>query len=787
MQSSSIIIPFRNLLSVLLFLPFVLSCRQDDPILPAPPTPGKGETAKVTLALHIPDFRAANTRAGVHEEKIDKITVLMFAEESGTEKVKVKKNIPYASLLDGGAPDTKIFSTPVTPGIYKRIVLVANAETELSGINVGSTYDALKQVEATGKFGQKGGTEPDSYIPMYGEYAPTEGIKLEAGVSRTIAQALQLIRMLARVDIINPATSGATTVGQVYFVNPARNGRVWVDPVSYNTSNPQSGYMSPTLPGTLQKANGSDPLLGAGDLGVQVITYYLNEQPATSTTLTTSGNNRPCIVMILAYQGRQYYYRMDYTWDGIKGGGVPPYEKGKPMPILRNHRYIFNIKEVKGPGFLTLREALQSPENHTNHHNIVVTPVVVDEAFTDVTFTDEGYFLAVTRTAMTLKGKKTIASMDNKVEVFTNVTSGFQVQAFNENGAEVPTGGWLKPSVSTGAANSKQTVQAITNGVGKLKGYLEICAGRLYTKVNVEQIWKLPLEYVAEYNLAGGFQYYGSSFNSSFPAGATPTTAQTDNVLRWATSHANDQSGYYNWYVLKGITEGTYNPSGKNLFDDSFFTTGAGKGYHLPSRWELAGVFSYDGQIRFNTSAFIPPINEAIEFGGIKKTYLNAYNCMGTNVCYCLRFQPGTGNPSGGFLLSDFPKATDNSMLCAYRYTREGTFANDNNLTAQLKVDCVYLGEAGASISVSDISNDTWWNDHASETVTRTFPAAGYISAAMHSSGSLGNRGDNGYYWSGTKSGGSIAWNANFNSNYASAYNSYYTGYWFPVRLFANE
>ena len=89
---------------------------------------------------------------------------------------------------------------------------------------------------------------------------------------------------------------------------------------------------------------------------------------------------------------------MDYTWDGIKGGGTSPYEKGKYMPILRNHRYIFTIKEVKGPGFATLNEAVTSPDNFTNH-NIVVVPIVID-AFTDITFNESGHFLAVTRTAM---------------------------------------------------------------------------------------------------------------------------------------------------------------------------------------------------------------------------------------------------------------------------------------------------------------------------------------------------------------------------------------------------
>ena len=47
-----------------------------------------------------------------------------------------------------------------------------------------------------------------TYIPMYGEHAPAGGFELKAGVSQTIAQEIPLIRMLAKVDIINPTTSG---------------------------------------------------------------------------------------------------------------------------------------------------------------------------------------------------------------------------------------------------------------------------------------------------------------------------------------------------------------------------------------------------------------------------------------------------------------------------------------------------------------------------------------------------------------------------------------------------
>lgn len=487
MPSSSIIIPFRNLLSALLFLPLVFSCRQDDPILPVPPVSGKGETAEVTLSVRIPDFRAANTR-GVDDKGIAEITVLMFADEGGTEKVKVKHDIPGSSLHTlSGSSDTKYFSVPVIAGRYKRIALIANAQTELANITAGSTYDALKQVEVTGRFGQEG---TGTYIPMYGEHAPAGGFELKAGVSQTITQEIPLIRMMARVDIINLPTSGALTVSgnKVSFVNPAGNGRVWVDPTTYNTTATQSGYMTPTLPAVLQPASNTFNWLSgsANSTSPNIITYYLNEQPASSTTLTTYNCNRPCIVINLFYGGREYAYRLDYTWDGIKGG-VSPYEKGKYMPILRNHRYVFIIKEVKGPGFRTGEEAVNSPENFTNH-NIVVVPIVIDEAFTDIAFNESGEFLAVSRTKMELPLKQTLASTDNKFELQTNCLTGWKISCVAADGiSTIPDTGWMKVNTSTGSAGAKSTVSVLTQGFGDQEGFLIIQAGRLITRIQINQ------------------------------------------------------------------------------------------------------------------------------------------------------------------------------------------------------------------------------------------------------------------------------------------------------------
>ena len=73
--------------------------------------------------------------------------------------------------------------------------------------------------------------------------------------------------------------------------------------------------------------------------------------------------------------------------------------------------------------------------------------------------------------------------------------------------------------------------------------------------------------------------------------------------------------------------------------------------------------------------------HEAIEFGGIKKTFDADIKSI-TGICYALRCKKATGDPRGG-PLTDFPRATDNSLLCAYRYERGGSFLR-NSLDSHL-------------------------------------------------------------------------------------------------------
>lgn len=183
----------------------------------------------------------------------------------------------------------KRFSVPVAAGIQAHSPRGQCADGAGGHHGRRPTYENLKLVQVTGRFGQAG-RGADSYIPMYGEHAPSEAYGRGRACRRPLRRPYRLSGMLARVDIINSTTSGAGTIAEeVYFVNSVGNGRVWVDLATYNTGAAQSGYMSPTLPTVLQPAvSGGHALEGMAGTGSPLITYYLNEQPATSGAVPAS-------------------------------------------------------------------------------------------------------------------------------------------------------------------------------------------------------------------------------------------------------------------------------------------------------------------------------------------------------------------------------------------------------------------------------------------------------------------------------------------------------------------
>lgn len=340
--------------------------------------------------------------------------------------------------------------------------------------------------------------------------------------------------------------------------------------------------------------------------------------------------------------------------------------------------------------------------------------------------------------------------------------------------------------------DKRQIFEITSNG----KSYL---SGNRYTVEVFGNLWetlKLPLEYAAEYNLAGGP-------NLSYQL--TPPDPGTTNDLRWATNHDNNESGYYNLYVVMGTQEATHNPNHEKLFEQNINGTPLSADYHLPSAEEWVGIFSsqppgaglYTGYASFGESVNHTGINEAIEIKGDKKTYVSDYYSTGNGIGYALRFKAGTAEAANQ-PLSQFPLAENDRLLCAYRYQRIGEFVQ-GGLNSRLVVSCVWLG-IGTSETITTISDEAWWTarENAGEVISRTFPAAGYMTfseqnPATFPSGAMGSRGIEGFYWARPEVGvENPIWIACFHNTHANTFRMGTQPYspeilGFSVRPFFNE
>lgn len=280
----------------------------------------------------------------------------------------------------------------------------------------------------------------------------------------------------------------------------------------------------------------------------------------------------------------------------------------------------------------------------------------------------------------------------------------------------------------------------------------------------------LPIEYVTEYNLAGG---PGLTATIRPPIGFGLTEmAGTVGPLRFANSHRNDQSGYYNWYKAVGRYDQTLNPSSLDLNEatliDSDKTSIKLKDkYRLPDVDQWWGVFPTPliYNMRWAQTTGVASVDEMMgtKQGGqiLRNSYLCSYSKGFTSplgsspasnnaILYAIRFKARPPKKevvrfSWDYNLDTqahnqvhlYPSALDNSLKCAYRFTRVGgagpwediTGNKPSYLEHRLIVDVVYLGEELSPTSLATISEESWWAKKKKDgaVLSRTFPAAGDV------------------------------------------------------------
>lgn len=328
---------------------------------------------------------------------------------------------------------------------------------------------------------------------------------------------------------------------------------------------------------------------------------------------------------------------------------------------------------------------------------------------------------------------------------------------------------------------------------------------------------------MTDYNLAGGegltYTIEGVSLASQ-PDGVRGrlrfANVGRDGNNNIAKAHQNDQSGYYNWYRVMGIADAIYNTPTKNLETERLFDTDNAEitlssKYFIPELDHWWGVFPAD---QYAWAGVTSPSEslEIFQLGYHEQESQRLYFC--SQRVYSQSFtDPQNGSNASnnavfyGIRFAKYPDENleitfaahfwdtrtrtykprtylpypDNSLRCAYRYTRVGGAssginnwggeASDNTfLGSQLRVDVVYLGDA--NVSLAHISNQSWWDGTTPATsqrlqmglgpvITKIFPASGFIAEnGTGETGTLKYRGNWAVYWSSSANSPTGAWRA---------------------------
>lgn len=330
---------------------------------------GNGETVALKLDLTIPDESMAITRSMTtdQEQAINNFQVLVFKVE-GAEEV-----FSYKAPFTKSSAHELVVEAKVSPNNESyRFVILANADNSIIPVEGASKEAVLdKYLFANqGKWGSQA-------IPMWGEYNETFVVTRERYIS------ILLHRAMARVDV-GLCFKEQTQDNQTEEVDGLDNFKINSVRV-YRTKNKAYAATSdtrmtageittPHVPGTakynsndggnsgydsLEEAD-QDPLVYEVDdlANPSGVDRYVREIYIPESIESVDGKTMdevPCLVIGGFYNGSktETFYRVDFAT--YTNGKVEKYK-----PILRNNRYVFNVKSVNNSGFKEPDQALKS-------------------------------------------------------------------------------------------------------------------------------------------------------------------------------------------------------------------------------------------------------------------------------------------------------------------------------------------------------------------------------------------------------------------------------------------
>lgn len=341
---------------------------------------GERETASVRINLAVPFLNQLKSKAISPEKEAeisyDNLQVLVFEEASSGSVFR------YKAEPESSSPPLIVKVPTSASGEKYLFVLLANADEQTipQGMSKAEAMDMFV-FDCLGKWNTSG-ADP-GLIPMWGELETPLVITENATIS------VDMHRALARIDIGNlfRFNNPDPETGDEYSQKEIEKESVWgLDNFKIREVRVYRTRSQAYVASSGDRISGSEVVTPNippssrynSDQGIAYATLAEADQSPLIYTLperqdsyireiyvpesfhvdgSTKADNVPCLV-IGGYYGAENttkvsYYRADFA--KYRNETVESFS-----PILRNHRYVFDIRSVSGPGFETPGQALKS-------------------------------------------------------------------------------------------------------------------------------------------------------------------------------------------------------------------------------------------------------------------------------------------------------------------------------------------------------------------------------------------------------------------------------------------
>lgn len=465
---------------------------------------GNNVDGVVTITVNIPGTQIPSTRSidGTEgEAAVESIDVLVFKPGALTGDPELLTEHVKGVNITQSANKVQFLASLSANSFATTVMLVANASTETDGavlaagnVGVATKPDILRALTYASS---NPGNNPEDWkwkannehhpapvsgthytpIPMYGEHdisaaGITSGMKIND---------VELIRMLARIDVVNSVESSDFELLEVYVVNYNTAGYIapaWDATSGILNSVLPATPMMPTIATNLQQKGFSSAMQydyadlndGSGIIG-EIFTY---EAAATTGEEGKDGHSdAACLILKGEYKGEIYFYRVDFT---VKENATTNY-----IPLYRNHLYRVDIREANGVGYLKAADALKSLGIMSN---LKTELLVVDESkITNIVFNGQHYLGVEGDVTFDMSANQTAS-----VLCTTNYTYGWDVDHIEFTPDDVV---WLTAEKETTTdvkkANLLLEVLFDNSSGANRNAYVYLTAGRLTYVLRVTQ------------------------------------------------------------------------------------------------------------------------------------------------------------------------------------------------------------------------------------------------------------------------------------------------------------